>query len=462
MQTLNQFSIKSYPLASALRKAKFSSDEAMLIKEVKSGEERLIRTLLLFKAMEKLPDYRNIRGSDMEQYQEDLVSAELKYLQRKCVNFVSDFRESFDWDREKAVKILNKIAGLEKYVSKAISIIDEDQNGVDSLYIGVDAGGTSSRAVIGDHSGKILGIGKGGPSFPLACGLERSIDNVIGAIRDACKDAGINPETTKFRRLCIGTAGIDTFKDHTDYLQSLIEDAKYRWKMHFKDVFVIQDGLLAWFSAFNGNPGIIVNGGTGDLIFGYNDSNDANNNMKELWTDWTRIIRLGGRMIGYHGALKVLSLLNEGKETKMTKMWEEAFDKGEIYSKYMGTKNFLEVLSYVEESAVTNTKLTITEVAEATNLAYLAAKAGDKDAVEIINEAVDSSAKYVHRVAKWIGLAGKTFDVAVVGSVIKDPYSMDLFVEKLKSYESGARIIPNHLKPEYGAYEIARRNVRFY
>ncbi|MDQ0613210.1 glucosamine kinase [Microbacterium sp. W4I4] len=55
----------------------------------------------------------------------------------------------------------------------------------ESLLLGIDAGGTSTRAVLTDHRGECFGYGVGGRGNPISAGPERAADGVLDAIEKA-------------------------------------------------------------------------------------------------------------------------------------------------------------------------------------------------------------------------------------------------------------------------------------
>ena len=60
----------------------------------------------------------------------------------------------------------------------------------ESLLIGIDAGGTSTRAVLTDPHGQCLGYGAGGRGNPISAGPERAADGVLDAITKALASTG--------------------------------------------------------------------------------------------------------------------------------------------------------------------------------------------------------------------------------------------------------------------------------
>src|ERR1035441_8814937 len=77
------------------------------------------------------------------------------------------------------------------------------------LYLGVDGGQSGTTAVIGDETGRILGVGEAGPCNHAAAGegrakLERAIS---GSVAAACAQAGLDAAAVRFEAACFGMSG---------------------------------------------------------------------------------------------------------------------------------------------------------------------------------------------------------------------------------------------------------------
>jgi N-acetylglucosamine kinase-like BadF-type ATPase len=59
------------------------------------------------------------------------------------------------------------------------------------MLIGIDAGGTSTRAVVLDRTGRCLGLGRGGAGNPVAVGPERALSAIRDATQQAIRHAGL-------------------------------------------------------------------------------------------------------------------------------------------------------------------------------------------------------------------------------------------------------------------------------
>jgi glucosamine kinase len=121
--------------------------------------------------------------------------------------------------------------------------------------LGVDGGGSGTRAIIATRDGAVLGHGTAGPSA-LGQGVPVAIQHVLTAIASACDDAGI---TGPARAACALSAGLSG----TTNLQ---------WKAAFMagmqgwgHLVVESDAFIMLLGAHGGAPGVLVAAGTGSV-----------------------------------------------------------------------------------------------------------------------------------------------------------------------------------------------------
>ncbi|HET9221200.1 MAG TPA: BadF/BadG/BcrA/BcrD ATPase family protein, partial [Roseiflexaceae bacterium] len=74
------------------------------------------------------------------------------------------------------------------------------------LLLGVDGGGSGTRALLADRSGAILGAGAAGPSNHQAIGLEAAAQAIQSAIDMAFRDARVE-RSRPVAAICLGLAG---------------------------------------------------------------------------------------------------------------------------------------------------------------------------------------------------------------------------------------------------------------
>ncbi len=130
-----------------------------------------------------------------------------------------------------------------------------------AFFLGIDGGQSSTTAVIGDETGRVLGCGRGGPCNHVAAseGRAKFFGAITGCVGQACSEAGLDFDTVQFEALCAGFSGGPADKEA--YLGELIRAGKY---------FVTTDALIALSGATAGAPGIITIAGTGSISYGRN------------------------------------------------------------------------------------------------------------------------------------------------------------------------------------------------
>src|SRR4051794_22219135 len=127
------------------------------------------------------------------------------------------------------------------------------------LFLGIDGGQSGTTALVGDESGRVIGIGKAGPCNharasegrrKFLTALETSINAALGNI------AGSQPE---FAAACMGFSGGPDDKDAL--AREVVRAGRY---------LITHDAHIALAGATGGAPGIIVIAGTGSIAFGRN------------------------------------------------------------------------------------------------------------------------------------------------------------------------------------------------
>lgn len=128
--------------------------------------------------------------------------------------------------------------------------------------IGVDGGGTKTRALIATLDQTLLGYGSAGSSNHNAVGIEAASSALDQALRAAFADAQLEPQPDQIRMACFGLAGVDRPADQ-ELLQAW---ARSRWP-GMPAVFV-NDARLVLASGTPQGWGIAVISGTGSILYG--------------------------------------------------------------------------------------------------------------------------------------------------------------------------------------------------
>jgi N-acetylglucosamine kinase-like BadF-type ATPase len=113
------------------------------------------------------------------------------------------------------------------------------------MFLGVDGGQSSTVAMIGDETGRIVGTGRG-PAY-----------RYEGAVEEALRSAGAADFT--FEVACFGLSGGTAGQETV--IGELVKASHY---------IVTHDAAVALMGALAGEPGIIAIAGTGSIAFGRN------------------------------------------------------------------------------------------------------------------------------------------------------------------------------------------------
>lgn len=130
------------------------------------------------------------------------------------------------------------------------------------VFLGVDAGGSETRAILVASNGDVLGSGRSGPANFRAGSLRVSCESVASAVRDAVKDSGNSSELFAF----IGSAGLEG-PGPEELGRKLLGEAATPTQLHLDT-----DAYTAWAGAFAGAPGVLVSSGTGSISLGVTSS----------------------------------------------------------------------------------------------------------------------------------------------------------------------------------------------
>ncbi len=128
------------------------------------------------------------------------------------------------------------------------------------FFLGVDGGGTKTRAWLANPFGEIVGRGGGASSNYRAVGEQAAFDSLQNAIAEACADARI--ESAQIRAACFGLAGADRSGERValqEFLQTLLPNAR---------VQIVNDAALILAAGTPNGWGIGIISGTGSFIFG--------------------------------------------------------------------------------------------------------------------------------------------------------------------------------------------------
>ena len=168
---------------------------------------------------------------------------------------------------------------------------------MENIFIGVDGGGTKSKAHIVDNHGKTIGTGVGGPSN-IRLSVDQAWNSIYHAINEALEGSGISLEDKNYAfHLGLGLAGVEVPKDRKHFLER---------PHNFKTILLESDAYAACLGAHDNKDGAIIIIGTG--INGFEIQQGKNIQVSGWGFPHDDIG--GGAWIGMHAARLTLQWLD--------------------------------------------------------------------------------------------------------------------------------------------------------
>ena len=263
-----------------------------------------------------------------------------------------------------------------------------------NLIIGIDGGGTKTHAVFVSLNGNVLKQATVGASNFQQAGKE-GIKRVCRQILKEAAKAGISGES--IQRWVLGLAGAGRPSDRLA-VKAAVEELGFKNK-----VTVESDGRIALTGAFVGAAGIILISGTGSICYGLNTAGQMARSG-----GWGYLLgdEGSGYFIGNQALIAALKDLDgRGEKTKLRQKFESRFN--------VTTINLLVPKIY-------NGDLQKEDIAALAPAVFETAKMHDSVAAEILAFAGRELGKMAAAVARQLGLAGKTIQIAPIGSVLEN------------------------------------------
>jgi N-acetylglucosamine kinase-like BadF-type ATPase len=281
------------------------------------------------------------------------------------------------------------------------------------LFLGVDGGQSGTTALVGDESGRVVGVGRGGPCNHL--GKAEGREKFLRAVGGCLREAGF--EGAEFEAACLGFSGGPA--DKNAYVRELIKAKHY---------LVTHDAAIALTGATAGEPGVIAIAGTGSIAFGRNAQGKA-----ARAGGWGYVFGdEGGGFDLVRQALRAALREEEGWGPKTGLRDALVSSAGATSANDLLHRFYTDEYPREREAAFSR-------------LVDRIARDGDKVAREIILNAAQQLATLASAVRTQIFEAGASCTVSYLGGVFRSEILLERF-RMLMELESGNRV----LEPIYG------------
>lgn len=194
-------------------------------------------------------------------------------------------------------------------------------------FIGIDGGGTNSRLLAADPSGRILGTCRGKTTSLESNAPSVVKTNLVQLLHRFEKSFDI--PLRNCIGLCLGTSGVDTEFTRLA-MENMLEDI-------VKDfpIYVVNDSEIALYANTQGHPGLMIISGTGSIGYGINHEG-------KVWR-----VDGYGYLVGDRGSAHWVG--KEGVEAALQAYDHSGPDTCLVndFSKYLGLQSFDEIVDFI-------------------------------------------------------------------------------------------------------------------
>ncbi|HYK42280.1 MAG TPA: BadF/BadG/BcrA/BcrD ATPase family protein [Thermoanaerobaculia bacterium] len=292
--------------------------------------------------------------------------------------------------------------------------------------LGIDAGGTKTRALLADHSGSVIAAASG-PGANLRTHGELQVEKVLHSLVERTEaEAGVRAEA-----IALGIAGADR-PDDQEVLRAILR------RMGFKErVVVTNDARIAFVAGSQRRVGLALVCGTGSIAWGRNSRGEI---ARAGGWGWHVGDEGSGFWIGERAIRAALRASDgRGSETALTAALLEHF----------GLAHIDQLVRRVYDSEYPRHEVALFAVRVAA-----AAAAGDAVAASILGDAARELVLAAESVVARLGLGPDGYDVVLSGGTFAALPALQREVTTALS-KPGASIVPLEVEPAAGAVRLA-------
>ncbi|MCF8412504.1 MAG: hypothetical protein K9G44_03740 [Melioribacteraceae bacterium] len=295
-----------------------------------------------------------------------------------------------------------------------------------NYFIGIDGGGSKTKAILTNPDNKIVATHTGDSCNPTSLGIEHSTKSILDNIESLLQECQISISAVK--GICVGTAGAGSQNIAKQFEGILKTD------LGTEDLLVTTDAQIALEGAFDGGEGIILIAGTGSILYAKKGG---------------KINRVGGfgKIMGDEG-----SGYKIGQKTlnEFSKYLDSRKQKDDFYfhlSEYLGidsTQHLIEKV-YKEYFNIASIAGFVVDLANKNETAKMIINNAAVQILELISPIFESKEDSLR-----IVLSG--------GLIDKENYYSNLIKNSINSIYPNSEVIDPIFPPEIGAILIAKKH----
>lgn len=310
---------------------------------------------------------------------------------------------------------------------------ESDVESKDALWLGIDGGGTHTRAALLDTEGRLRGEGRAEAANFHRVGINTAVANIVHAVDAACASAGVGRE--RIAGAVCGLAGVG--------------HAKHRRRMHdalgkalgIANLKMETDARVALAGATDLAPGVVIIAGTGSIACGMNTRGEF-----ARAGGWGPA--MGDEGSGYYIGRRALEAVVSAWDHR-----SPATSMTEPVCRHFGVNVPPELPAAIYDAP----QRVMREIAQLAKIAVNEARNGDQAARVILTDAAFELTRAVTAVIERLKMQNETFRIAYVGGVFE---AGELMIAPIRQaiglVAPHAFIAPPLLPPEIGAAHLAR------
>jgi len=298
-------------------------------------------------------------------------------------------------------------------------------------YLGVDAGGTKTHALIADESGFVAGFGHAGPGNWEGVGLDGLTQSLSESISEALKNSSLTLGDISSSGM--GLAGYDWLGQ-----RSMILDAIKPVGLGCP-VEIVNDATLGIFAGASQGWGISVVSGTGCNCRG-----------------WSKDLKREGRVVGggsywsgeYAGGFDIVARAMQAVTFEWNKRGS-ATALTPAFIKMMGARDLDDLIEGVYVGRYDFSP-------EIIKLVFKTASEGDKEALNVVQWAGDQLGQLACGVVRQLQFEHGKFDVILIGSLFEGhPLMQESLGDTIHKIAPDARLVRLNAPPVVGGVVLA-------
>ncbi len=304
------------------------------------------------------------------------------------------------------------------------------------FFCGLDAGGTSTRAVVADGRGRRVGWGYAKGANPTHAGWHSAAGNLSEAVMGACVQAGCSPK--QIDSLFLGMASVISIHDRAS------AEAACRTFGLAPECCVAADHdiRIALAGGLSGRPGVALIAGTGSSCYGRNAAGD-------IWQAGGWDLLLDDLGSGFDLARRGMAIACQSADGRVARCPLQ-----DVFFQKLGVSNVVDFAVKVHRPLMSREA-----IAALAPLVLNAAEDDDREALGIVAQGAYELARMVAAVTAKVFPEGAPEVVFIGGLLEKSEVYRASVHQSILELVPNARLCEQELRPAVGALALAALRV---